>query len=243
MHESALYVEIYKKLLAAIKNGEYGENAPLPSERYLCEKYHVSRSTIRQAIQLLKEAEAVYTVQGNGTFIKPQVFTQPLTNFYSFTDTLKSSNILIQNEIVHYEQISADLKMVRKTGFPLNSRFHKIVRLRSAKEYPLMLETTYLPCSRFVRLDLDILSKGSLYEYLQKNYNFHADNAKETLRPVMPLPEEKALLKMPMNTPCILLERFSYEDGLLIEYTKSIVRGDKYIFRADLNHLAPLQGS
>lgn len=102
-----------------------------------------------------------------------------------------------------------------------------------------MLEITYLPCSRFMRLDLDILAKGSLYEFLQKNYNFHADNAKETLRPVMPLPEEKALLKMPANIPCILLERFSYEDGLLIEYTKSIVRGDKYIFHVDLNQLAP----
>lgn len=237
MHESALYVEIYKKLMVAIKTGEYPENAPLPPERFLCEKYHVSRSTIRQAIQLLKEADVVYTVQGNGTFIKPQVFTQPLTNFYSFTDTLKCSNVLIQNEIVHYEQILADSKMVRKTGFALGSRFHKIVRLRSAKEYPLMLETTYLPCARFVRLNLDTLSRGSLYDYLKRNYNFHADNARETLRPVMPLPEEKSLLKMPSGTPCILLERFSYEDGLLIEYTKSIVRGDKYIFHVDLNQL------
>ena len=233
----ALYEEIYEKLLSAIRNGEYAENAPLPSERYLCEKYHVSRSTIRQAIQLLKETEVVYTIQGNGTFIKPQVFTQPLNNFYYFTDTLKSSNILIQNEIVHYEQISADSKMVRKTGFPLGSRFHKIVRLRSAKEYPLMIENTYLPCARFMRLDLNTLSKGSLYEYLKKNYNFHADNARETLRPVMPLPEEKTLLKVPANTPCILLERFSYEEGQLIEYTKSIIRGDKYIFRVDLNQL------
>lgn len=237
MHESSLYFEIYKKLMSAIKAGEYAENAPLPSERFLCEKYHVSRSTIRKALQLLKEADAIYTVQGNGTFIKPQVFTQPLTNFYSFTDTLKSSNILIQNDIVNYEQISIDLNMARKTGFAPDSHFHKVVRLRSAKEYPLMLETTYLPCARFVRLDLNILSKGSLYDYLRKNYNFHADNARETMRPVMPLADERLLLKMPPNIPCILLERFSYEDDLLIEYTKSIVRGDKYIFHVDLNQL------
>jgi GntR family transcriptional regulator len=235
MREYALYHEIYQKLLAAIKNGEYAENAPLPSERHLCEKYHVSRSTIRQAIQLLKEASAVYSVQGNGTFVKPQVFLQPLTNFYSFTDTLKSSNILIQNEIVQYEQIPADWEMVHKTGYAQGAEFHKIVRLRSAKEYPLMLETTYLPCARFLKLDLNVLSHGSLYEYLKKNYNFHADSARETLRPIMPQPSEKALLKMPANTPCILLERFSYEDGLLIEYTSSVVRGDKYIFHADLS--------
>ncbi|MBQ8682915.1 MAG: GntR family transcriptional regulator [Clostridia bacterium] len=234
MHSSALYVQIYEKILAAIRNGEYAENAPLPSERYLCDKYHVSRSTIRQAMQLLKESDVVYTVQGNGTFIKPQVYTQPLTQFYSFADTLKNSGVLIQNTIVGYEQVTADTSLARNAECAPGATFHQIVRLRSAKEYPLMLETTYLPCARFAELDLDALSKGSLYDFLRKNYNFHADSIRETLRPVMPRPEEKSLLQMPPNSPCILLERFSYEGDLLIEYTKSIVRGDKYIFHVDL---------
>lgn len=237
MKESALYIEIYHKISNAIRNGEYGENAPLPSERFLCEKYHVSRSTIRQAIRLLKEAEEVYTIQGNGTFIKPRVFTQPLKQFYSFTDTLKNSNIFIQNQIIEYERVAADGKLAQKTGYDSGTMFHKLIRLRSASEYPLMLETTYLPCSRFVRLDLDVLSKGSLYEFLRGNYNFRADNARETLRPVMPLPRERDLLQMPVNIPCILLERFSFEEELLVEYTKSIVRGDKYIFDVELPEL------
>lgn len=237
MRESALYVEIYHKLLNAIRNGEYGENKPLPAERYLCEKYFVSRSTIRQAIRLLKEAGEVYTIQGNGTFIKPRVYMQPLKHFYSFTDTLKNSNIFIQNQIIDYEKVTAEGKLAQKTGYAIGTSFHKLIRLRSASEYPLMLETTYLPCSRFVKMNLDILAKGSLYEFLRTNYNFHADNARETLRPVMPLPKEKDLLQMPVNTPCILLERFSYEDGLLVEYTKSVIRGDKYIFDVDLPDL------
>lgn len=93
--DSALYVDIYNKIMQSIQEGEYPENSPLPSERYFCEKYHVSRSTIRQSLLMLKEADAVYSVAGHGSFIKPQVFTQPVTKFYSFTDTLKNSNILI----------------------------------------------------------------------------------------------------------------------------------------------------
>lgn len=235
--QQALYLDIYEKILQAIQQGEYPENSPLPSERYLCDKYHVSRSTIRQALLRLKESDVVYTVQGNGTFIKPQVFTQPLTSqFYSFTDSLKSSNILIQNDIVNYELISADASLAKRTAFPEGAVFHKILRLRSAKEYPLMLETTYLPQSRFVKLDLEVLSKGSLYEFLRTKYSFQANRATETFRPVMPNHDERALLQMPGATPCILLERFSYEDGLLIEYTKSVVRGDKYIFHIELQN-------
>lgn len=44
MANTPLYIQIYKNMLCAIKNGEYRENTPLPSERELCEKYYVSRS-------------------------------------------------------------------------------------------------------------------------------------------------------------------------------------------------------
>lgn len=91
--------------------------------------------------------------------------------------------------------------------------FHKLIRLRSAKEYPLMIETTYLPQSRFMSLDTEILSNGSLYDFLRSRYGFHADRASETLRLVMPRPDERTLLNISANTPCMLLERFSYKYG------------------------------
>ncbi len=99
-----------------------------------------------------------------------------------------------------------------------------------------MLKTTYLPAARIIRLSLETIETGSLYDYLWKNYNFKADKIKETLRPILPQPKERKLLQISSNIPCILLERFSYEDDLLIEYTRSIVRGDKYIFQVNLEN-------
>ena len=230
MGNDALYVEIYHAILKSIQANEYQENFPLPSERYLCEKYHVSRSTIRQALNLLQESGVVYTVHGNGSFIKPRIYNQPLGSFYSFTDTLKQNNILIKNEIVGYELMPCTASLARKIACPAGTMFHKLTRLRSAKEYPLMIENTYLPQNRFIKLDIDALSHGSLYEYLAKKYDFHVDNATETFQAVMPRADERTLLNISATTPCILLERFSYEDECLIEYTKSIVRGDKYSF-------------
>ena len=236
MANTPLYIQVYNSILALIKNGEYRENTALPSERDLCDKYFVSRSTIRQTISLLKKAGLVYTVQGKGTFIKPQVYIQPLTKVYSFTDTLKNDNVIIQNKIVEYNKNMTDVSIAKITGYNENSIFHKLTRLRSAKDYPLMLETTYLPSSRFVRLDIERIENGSLYDYLRRVYSFKADKIKETLRPIIPQSKEKNLLHISSNIPCILLERFSYEDDLLIEYTRSIVRGDKYIFQVNLSN-------
>ena len=233
-HPSSLYRDVAGAILADIRSGRYPEGTALPAERALADAYHISRSTLRQALALLKQREIVFSARGNGTFVSPHCYTQPLTRFYSFTDTLKNSNILIQNEIVEFGTAEADASLARRTGYPEGTPFHRLLRLRSAETYPLMLETTFLPEARFPRLDRAVLAEGSLYEYLRSEYRFHADRASETFRSVMPSADEKRMLRMPANTPCILLERFSYEDEVLAEYTRSIIRGDKYQFHVEL---------
>lgn len=234
MSSTPLYLDLYQKLTRAIKKGEYPEDRPLPSEEKLCRKYNVSRTTLRRSLTLLQETGVIYSVHGTGSFVKPRQFLQPLSSFYSFTDTLKSSNVIIQNRVVSCELVSADRSLAAESGYPEGAVFHKLLRLRSAREYPLMLETTYLPRSRFLSLDTGVLSHGSLYDFLRERYGFHADRAVEKFQPVFPRPEEKALLHISSDIPCMLLERYSYEGDALIEYTRSIVRGDKYAFRVDL---------
>ncbi len=234
MSENALYAETYSRILDSIRSLEYEENTALPSERYLSEHYHVSRSTVRLALNRLKSDGFIYTVHGKGSFVKPQVIEQPLDHFYSFTDELKARNKLINNTIIDYSLISLDPELALRLSHPTGSVFHKLIRLRSAEEYPLMIETTYLPKSRIHYLNIEYLrGHGSLYTFLEEHYAFHADRARETFYPVMPSANEKDLLQLPSHTPCILLERYSYEEDSIIEYTRSVVRGDKYIFKID----------
>ena len=152
MASNALYISIYQELLHDIQSGKYIENEPLPSEESLCRSYNVSRTTVHKALDMLKDADVVYSVQGNGAYVKPHMFAQPLSKFYSFTDSLKSINILIQNEIIDCTIVRADKGLSVATGYPVGTVFHKLIRLRSAKEYPLMIETTYLPKNRFMSL-------------------------------------------------------------------------------------------
>lgn len=231
----SLYVDIYNKILEQIITGEYPENFSLPSERYLCEKYHVSRSTIRNALAALKKDGYIYTIHGNGNFIKPQLYEQPLGHFYSFTDELKNSQVLIENRIISCELCCLDTELCGKLGVPEDEKFHKLIRLRSAQSYPLMIETTYLPRSRFYKLDMDSLNSGSLYEYLNKQYNLTIERALEMFHPVMPSAKEANLLRISQGIPCTSLERFSYEDNALVEYTVSTIRGDKYMFKVELS--------
>ena len=71
MKNDALYFEVYQKILDDIKAGEFPRDQAFPAERFLCDKYHVSRHTLRTALELLNKAEVVYTLPGAGTFIQP----------------------------------------------------------------------------------------------------------------------------------------------------------------------------
>ncbi|MCI8744888.1 MAG: GntR family transcriptional regulator [Lachnospiraceae bacterium] len=233
MNTIPLYREIYQDLLEKIMSGYYLEKTYLPSERTLCEMYHVSRATIRRALDDLRKDKYIEKKQGSGNFVKPQMYEQPLSQFHSFAGALRAQHIEITNQILSYDLIEGDKylseALTENEGF---SRWHKLVRLRLANGYPLMIETAYLPRERFFRLDLDYLKSNSLYAYLELYYSMTIHDTNELLSPIMPTVQEAKFLQISPQEPCMLLERFCYENERLIAIHKTTVRGDKYKFRA-----------
>lgn len=228
-----LYQELYNKLYSQILSGAYSEVKTLPSERELCERYHVSRSTVRRALDALRENGYIQTLQGSGNFVRSQMYLQPLSKFHSFAGSLKENHVEITNKILDYALIDADAYL--KSALPLKQqggKWHKLTRLRMASGAPLMIEVSYLPQNRFYHLDLEFLKANSLYAYLEAYYCMRIDDASELLSPIMPTNEERRNLQISPRVPCMLLERFCYENSTLIAVHKTVVRGDKYKFRA-----------
>ena len=63
------YVQVANDIARRISEGEF--TAKLPSERSLAEEYGVAYTTVRHAMEVLRERGMIITVQGRGTFVKP----------------------------------------------------------------------------------------------------------------------------------------------------------------------------
>lgn len=63
------YRQLADILKARIARGDWGEGRPIPSENRLVQEYGLARSTVRRAIAVLVEEQAVWTVQGRGTYV------------------------------------------------------------------------------------------------------------------------------------------------------------------------------
>ena len=69
LNKKALYVEVYEKIYEWIENKELLPGDRLPGEVALSKKLNVSRSTLRQALLILKENGIIYNRQGSGNFV------------------------------------------------------------------------------------------------------------------------------------------------------------------------------
>ena len=84
------YVQLANILRQRIVRGEWAALQPIPSERQLEQIYSVSRTTIRQAIDLMVRQGFLYREHGKGTFVSPQKLQKgicELTSFYRGHET------------------------------------------------------------------------------------------------------------------------------------------------------------
>jgi DNA-binding GntR family transcriptional regulator len=64
------YVQVANDVERRINEGEI--TAKLPSERSMAEEYQTAYTTVRRAMEVLRERGVIITRHGRGTFVKPR---------------------------------------------------------------------------------------------------------------------------------------------------------------------------
>lgn len=230
-----LYFQLMDLIIDRIKIGELKPQDRLQSERELCETYNVSRATVRQALNELIKDGYVYTEHGKGTYVSEQRIKQELLKFYSFSEEMRKINKVPTSNVLDFEVVNPDINVARTMGIKENDEVYKVLRLRLADDEPMMVETTYLPCSVFQNLTKDMLTEKSMYEVLTKKYGVKFTRAEECFMAAALNPFEAKLLGVKEKQPSMTIERLTYENTRVVEYTKSIARGDRFKFVVKLN--------
>lgn len=72
------FVTVYNQLFKMIKEGNFPEGSRLPSEPDLSKLLGVSRTTLRQALELLQDDGVVKNIRGKGNFIIKSHYNKPI---------------------------------------------------------------------------------------------------------------------------------------------------------------------
>lgn len=232
----ALYYQLKQLLTEKIENREFNENEKLPTEKELCEKYNISRATVRQALKELENEDYIYKIQGKGTFVSPKKFQQDLLQFYSFTEEMKKIGKTPSSEVLDFKIGGIEDEKVKETlDLEYEEKIYVFTRLRLADGEPMMVETTYMPYELFGGITPEELEKRPLYNIMMEDYDISFSRAEEIFRPTLLREDEAAKLDFIERGPAILLERITYnEEEKVVEYTKSVARGDKFEYHVKL---------
>jgi GntR family transcriptional regulator len=229
-----LYYQLMDSLIGKIELGELKENDQLPSERELCDSYGVSRTTVRQAMQQLENEGQIYKVHGKGTFVSPRTYNQSLLKFYSFSEEMKKAGKYPATKVISFEKIPCDVRIAKVMNLTVEDEVFKIIRLRLADQVPMLYETSYIPEKYFKNLTSGELEQTQMYEIFRSQYNVTISRALESFKAVSANRTEADMLDIKEGSPCLMLERITYDQSRIIEYTKSIARGDKFTYTVEL---------
>lgn len=126
------YEEIVRSLLEDVDRGVYALGDRLPTEIDLCEKFHVSRHTAREALRRLQQMGYVSRRQGSGSVLVSQ---RPDGLFHNSINSLEEVLQYATTTRVHVlsvDRIVAEPELARRLGCMPNSQWFRVNAMRRA---------------------------------------------------------------------------------------------------------------
>jgi GntR family transcriptional regulator len=113
-----LYIQVARALKAEIVSGLYPVGSLLATEDSLCERFSVSRYTVREALRLLREDGLVSSRQGAGTVVIPAHFSgSEIHQVMSINDLVTfATDTRFAIDAIH--MVTMDKKLASRTGLP-----------------------------------------------------------------------------------------------------------------------------
>ncbi len=231
MGKEPLHSIVASRAEARIRSGEWAPGTRLPPERELCRVLDISRATLRQALAELEQRGFITRHQGRGTFVTRPPVAAELGGYFSVVAALRARGLRLSTKVLAVESQAASRQVAVDLACQPGDPVLRLDRLRSVDAEPLMLESTWLPLTRFPRLETMDFGGRSLYEILREDYGCELESALESFEPVVATPREAHLLGVPRRAPALLLRRLALDiAGRPVETTTSLLRGDRSRF-------------
>ncbi len=215
---------------------EYENENKLPPQKDLVSQYFVSRSTIVKALKYLQEEGYIYSIKGSGVFFSKNRYPMYLEGIYSYDYQLKKNNITVYNELVSLKKVVAKTEVCRAMNLNKGDVVYELIRKKlnlETKEL-LIVQINYLSAKRFENLDQYDLNETRLYVTLYQHFNLNLTEAYEEIAFKQPTKKIAAILGV-YEDKFVEITRTSYEDSLVVEYTKSYLDPNKFKYAINLN--------
>lgn len=217
--------------------GDAPKGSLLPTEQELCEKYQVSRITVRKAVDGLEQAGLVERVQGKGTFIREREVGQSNIHIQGYQQSMLSQDFTVNTKLLGSKVVDGNPELV--SLFELtperNHQFWLFRRLRYLDENPAVIMNSFIRKGlgdKMLKYDLSSASFYGCYEEITGR--LVVDN-KALITAVSASHQTAELLNTKVGAPLIWFRGVSYlENNFPVEVCYSLFLGDQFQFQTNI---------
>src|SRR6516225_9941237 len=227
MSRSPLYERVESVLAGDIADGSLPPETQLPSEDGLVERFKVSRTTVRKAIQNLAERGLVEVRRGRGTFVTQPRITQELTELTGFVEDVQALGRSPSARLLDKRIVAADEVVAHHLSLAPGALVVRLQRVRLADGVAMSFDETYLPRAIGEKVAENDLEAEPVFALLEGKYGTPLLGAEYKLEATAADPVAAKALQVPARSPIFLIERTSYTTGNRpVDYERLHYRGD-----------------
>ena len=210
---TALHRQVYLVLRDLIGRGEFEAGALIPNEEALCQRFGVSRITVRRALADLAANGFVERHQGRGTFVSANAPVQRKRPTLGLIDNLKAwasdtqARVLVVEHQVPPANVAAAL-LLRKGAKAVHA-----VRVRSVGDGPPVLITdAWVPLDLGKQVTAAALRKKALFQILTA-HGLKLGRVVQEVTAIVADRMHAETLKVEVGSPLLKVTRLFHETG------------------------------
>lgn len=233
---SPAFDKVYKGLETKILEGElkYGER--LQTEKWLCEYYNASRTTVRKAIDALIEKNLLERKPNKGVYVLYTKFDARFQKPTSIFQELTRSGVQTTSKIISYRILWDENKFMEIFGCSSSDNIIEISRLRYANGDAFSIQTIYILEETFPNFNPWDFVHTSMHDILSTGYNIEIGSTIQEVNVASCNKRQSVLLNIPPKTPLLFTKSTMYaKDKRVIEYQETYVNTNKIPYSYKVN--------
>jgi GntR family transcriptional regulator len=234
--QEKLYIQLTRIMLEEITSGRWGLGKRIPTEDDLCNKFTISKITVRQAINNLVADGYLMKYQGKGTFVSSVMPVIGLAMKTKFTEDMFGKEVEAEKELISRGIVEPrpDIRAYLKTD---DTIYHFLCRRRVSGE-PAYIDDSYIPYNMVPEIEHIDITRTSFYTLLQEKAAKKIFKLIQTIEVLMAESDFAEYLELSAGAPALAVHRLLISsDETPVGYTRFIGRSDRYKFQTEFERI------
>ncbi len=214
---ATLHHQIFVVLRDEINRGIFPSGA-LPKEEHLCQRFQVSRITVRRALAELASVGLVERRHGLGTFVRNGLPLTRVRPSLGLLDSLRKTKSETRVKVLEVAHIPAPIQVAAVLQIEPGSRALHVIRLRTIEDTPVVLTDAWVPEAFGKQITAGHLRKKALFELLQSQ-GIEFGQAVQEVTAELADPTRALLLGVAVGAPLLKLVLLLHDiEGRPVQY-------------------------